>query len=249
VATAVHEPIVLLSMLAAVTSRIELVTAIVIAPQRQTVLLAKQCAELDLLSKGRLRLGVGVGRNWIEYEALDQDFSTRGVRIEEQVEVMRLLWRDELVSFDGRWHHLDRVGINPRSVRPTIPIWMGTYFGSVSERVLQRVARLADGWIPQFTPEVLGPVLGRLRRYAAEAGRDPATLGIECVCKAAPHDEPRTWAATAEQFAALGATHLKVVPLLGDDATPHEHLDLMVRWHEAVAPAIGRRAQHHEEQT
>jgi probable F420-dependent oxidoreductase len=236
--TAVHEPIVLLSMIGAVTSRVELVTAIVIAPQRQTVLLAKQAAQLDLLTGGRLRLGIGVGRNWIEYEALNEDFRTRGRRIEEQVAVMRRLWADELVTFEGEWHHLDRVGINPRPARPTIPIWMGSYFGGVSERVLQRVGRIADGWMPQFPPGELAPVLDRVRGYAAEAGRDPAGLGIECIIKATADDHPDQWVELAGQYRELGATHLRVLPALLPDATPHDQLDVMLRWYDAVAPSL-----------
>ena len=162
-----HEPLVLLTFLGAVTSRLELATSIVISTQRQTVLLAKQAAELDLLSGGRLRLGVGVGRNWMEYEALDQDFTNRGRRIEEQVAVMRQLWTQELVTFDGNWHHLDRMGINPLPVQRPIPIWMGSFVGSLVEKVLERTGRLADGWMPQFPPgDQLAGAIDRLRGYA-----------------------------------------------------------------------------------
>jgi probable F420-dependent oxidoreductase len=236
--TPVHEPVVLLSMIAAVTERIELVTSIVIAPQRQTVLLAKQAAQLDLFSGGRLRLGLGVGRNWIEYEALNEDFGTRGKRLEEQVEVMRRLWADELVTFEGRWHHLDRVGLNPRPARPSIPIWMGSYVGSISERVLERVGRMADGWMPQYPPDDLAPALDRVREHAVAAGRDPATLGVECVIRASPGDSPDRWVDLAGRYAELGATHLKVWPAPAPDAEPAEHLDVMLRWYDAVAPAV-----------
>lgn len=237
--TGVHEPIVMLSFIGAVTSRLELVTSVLLLPQRQTTLVAKQAAELDLLSEGRLRLGVGVGRNWMEYEALDEDFTNRGKRIEEQIEVLRRYWTDELVTFDGSWHHLDRVGINPMPVQRPIPIWMGSFFGFVNERVIERIGRMADGWMPQFPPDKLAPVLERVHGYARDAGRDPANLGIECGIRANAGDDPQQWIDLAVAYRDLGATHLKVLTYSGDLTTPQQHLDLMLRWHEAVAPALG----------
>ena len=180
----IHEPLTLLSFIAAATPRLGLVTSVLLLPQRQTVLVAKQAAALDVLSGGRLRLGVGVGRNWMEYEALNEQFTNRGKRIEEQVEVLRRLWTEELVTFDGAWHHLDRVGINPLPRQRPIPIWMGSFFGNLVESVLERVGRLADGWMPQFPPDDdLAAALDRLRGYAVAAGRDPDQLGIECVMR------------------------------------------------------------------
>jgi probable F420-dependent oxidoreductase len=173
-----HEILVLFSHLAAVTETLELVTSVLILPQRQTAVVAKQVSTIDLLSGGRLRLAVGVGWNWAEYGALGTDFATREERLEEQIEVMRLLWTQPLVTFSGRFHEMDRVGINPLPTRP-IPIWMGT---GASPRALRRVARSADGWMPLLLPG-LDPVgivdgVARLRRIAEEEGRDPATLPI-----------------------------------------------------------------------
>ena len=208
-----HEPFVLFGFLGAVTSRIELVTGILILPQRQTALVAKQAAELDLLTGGRLRLGVGVGRNWMEYEALNEDFSNRGARIEEQVEVLRRLWTEELVTFDGDWHHLDRMGLNPMPVRRPIPIWMGSYRGRVVDKVIRRIARLADGWFPQLPPGRRadrggGPVArlrGRGRPGPSHHRHRSAATSLR------RDDDAQRWIDEADAFRALGATHLRLV--------------------------------------
>jgi probable F420-dependent oxidoreductase len=233
----IHEPLTLLSFIAACTPRLGVVTSVLLLPQRQTVLVAKQAAALDVLSGGRLRLGVGVGRNWMEYEALNEQFTNRGKRIEEQVEVLRRLWTDELVTFDGAWHHLDRVGINPLPVQRPIPIWMGSFFGNLVESVLERVGRLADGWMPQFPPdEHLAAALDRLRAYAVAAGRDPDQLGIECVVRIRGDDDPQRWHDEAAAYRALGATHLKVATS-GRFESLDDLRDCVVRWHEVASSA------------
>jgi probable F420-dependent oxidoreductase len=137
---AFHEPFVLFGFLAGVTRSIELVTGVVILPQRQTALVAKQAAEVDVLSGGRLRLGIGVGWNPVEFEALGEHIENRGKRVEEQLEVMRLLWTRELVTYQGQWHRVPDAGIRPLPVQQPIPVWMG----GEAEAVLRRAARLAD---------------------------------------------------------------------------------------------------------
>jgi probable F420-dependent oxidoreductase len=170
-----HEPFVLYGYLAAI-SRLELVTGIVILPQRQTVLVAKQAAEVDLLSQGRFRLGVGLGWNAVEYEALGKDFSNRGQRIVEQVKLMRRLWTEESVTFEGQFETVTGAGLAPLPVQRPIPIW----FGAMSIPALRRAGQLADGWFPQVVPgPQLDGALAVVKGAALDAGRDPATIGME----------------------------------------------------------------------
>jgi len=173
--TTFHEPMVVFGYLAALTS-LELVTGIIILPQRQTALVAKQAAEVDLLTRGKFRLGVGLGWNAVEYEALGKDFSNRGRRIEEQVTLMRRLWTEESVTFEGDYERVTAAGLAPLPVQRPIPVW----FGAQSPRAYRRVGRLADGWFPQVPP---GPALDEARATVAEAatqaGRDASALGME----------------------------------------------------------------------
>ncbi len=145
-----HEPFVLFSYLAGLTQTLELVSAVIILPQRQTALVAKQAACLDVLSKGRLRLGIGTGWNAVEYEALGEDFHDRGRRSEEQIDLMRRLWAEETISYDGRWHHVTDAGLNPLPPKRAIPVWLG----GMAPQVIERVGRLADGWFPFLNPEL-----------------------------------------------------------------------------------------------
>ncbi len=226
--TPFHEPFVLFGYLAAVTQRLELCTGILILPQRQTALVAKQAAAVDVLSGGRMRLGVGIGWNFVEYEALGENFRNRGRRIEEQVEVLRRLWTQELVDFDGRWHHLHRAGINPLPIQRPIPIWMG----GVVDAVLRRLARIADGWFPQFQP---GPqaqeAVERLRGYIREAGRSPDDVGIEG--RISLFNTPEAdWGNALEGWRALGATHVSFNTMNAGLASPQAHIDAIRRLKE-----------------
>ena len=204
-----HELFVLFGYLAAVAPGLELVAGVLVLPQRQTALVAKQAAEVDLLTGGRLRLGVGLGWNYVEFEALGEDFRNRGRRSEEQVEVLRRLWTEPVVEFDGRWHRIPAAGINPLPVQRPIPIWIG---GS-AEVAIKRAARLADGFFPQRPLEGGWPAtMERFRAWAEEAGRDPASIGVEQridVSSGTPDD----WRASVEEWRALGATHVSVVTM------------------------------------
>ncbi len=226
-----HEPFVLFGYLAAVTGKIELTTGIVILPQRQTVLVAKQAAEVDVLSNGRLRLGVGIGWNPVEYEALSENFNDRGKRSEEQIEVLRLLWTKELVTFKGRWHTITDAGIKPLPVQRPIPIW----FGGNAERVLKRVGLLGDGWFPLAEPgEKVRAMIEKVKGYAKEAGRDPTTIGIEGRVSVAGGD-PDKWRAAVSAWKALGATHLSVNTMKAGLSGAAGHVDAIRRFRAAIA--------------
>ena len=220
---AFHEPFALFAFCAAVTRRIELATGVLILPQRQTTLVAKQAAEVDVLSGGRLRLGVGVGWNPVEFEALGENIHDRGKRVEEQLEVMRLLWTRELVTYEGRWHRVPDAGIKPLPVQRPIPVWMG----GESEAVLRRAARLADGWITlqTFRP---GPasqqIIDRLHGLVREAGRDPAAFGIEGRVALAKLPAAE-WATELAAWRAMrGITHLCVNTMGLGLPGPEEHV-------------------------
>ncbi len=228
-----HEPFVLYGYLAAVTQRIELVTAVIILGQRQTALVAKQAAEVDVLSGGRLRLGVGIGWNTVEYEALGENFHNRGKRCEEQVAVLRALWMQEVVDFQGRWHHIRHAGINPLPIQRPIPLWLGGGGTSV-EPVIERVGRLADGWFPQCAPDAVGrAAIERMRGYARAAGRDPVTIGIEGRISMA-NSTPDVWAQQAEDWSALGSTHLSVNTMRAGLQTPAAHIAAIEKFYATV---------------
>jgi len=221
----------LFSFMAAVTQKIGFITGIIILPQRQTALVAKQAATLDVLSGGRLRLGVGLGWNEVEYTALNQDFHTRGRRIEEQVTLLRQLWTQPLVNFTGRWHTIPDAGINPLPVQRPIPIW----FGGHADAVLRRVARMGDGWLPNYrTAADAKPALEQLDRYLAEARRTSAGIGLE---PRLPYGDgnPDTWATLICDWQAAGATHLTLNTMGRGFATPDAHMSAI----RTFATAIG----------
>ncbi len=224
------EPFVLFSFMAGVTQRIGFTTSIIILPQRQTVLAAKQAATLDVLSGGRLRLGIGLGWNEVEYQALGTDFHTRGARIGEQVALMRQLWTQPLVNFQGRWHTLPDAGVNPLPVQRPIPIW----FGGHDERVLRRTAYLGDGWMPNYrTPADALPALETLRRLRAEAGREQIPFGVEARIPFGDGD-PEAWRKLIEGWQAAGATHLSVNTMGRGFTTPAAHLEAIRKFAEAA---------------
>ncbi|MFN8559617.1 MAG: LLM class F420-dependent oxidoreductase [Dehalococcoidia bacterium] len=231
-----HEVFVLLGYVAAITTRMELATGIVILPQRQTALVAKQAAEVDVLSGGRMRLGVGVGWNHVEYEGLGQNFRDRGRRLDEQVELLRRLWTEPVVDFEGLYHTVPRAGINPLPVQRPIPIWMG----GMSDPVIRRVATYADGWYPRMRPagDAAKRLMEKLRVWAHEAGRDISQIGIEGRVKIGEGD-PADWRRAYAEWQAIGCTHITVETRAGRTVAPDpaRAIDL-VRRAKAELPAV-----------
>ena len=227
-----HEPFVLFGYLAGITEKIELVTSVLILGQRQTALVANQAAEVDVLTGGRLRLGIGTGWNEVEYEALGEDFHNRGRRSVEQIELMRALWTQEVVTFQGRYHQVTYAGINPLPVQRPIPIWLG----GDADRVVRRVGRIADGWFPQFEPDAAGQErIGQMREYANQAGRDPLSIGIEAFINLENRVTPDDGQKASEAWAKVGATHLSVITMNAGLKGPTEHIDAIRRFKEAVS--------------
>jgi probable F420-dependent oxidoreductase len=225
-----HEILVLYGYLAAVAPSLELVTGVVITPQRQTALLAKQAAEIDVLTGGRFRLGLGIGWNPVEYEALGEDFHNRGRRFEEQIELLRRLWTKPVLDFDGRWHTVTAAGLNPLPVQRPIPIWIG---GS-AERALRRTARLADGYFPQRPLDGdWHATMGRMREWVEEAGRDWGSFGIEQRINVAA-GTPDDWRRAADEWRELGATHMSLVTTGGGLEGAGSHIERLREAREAL---------------
>jgi probable F420-dependent oxidoreductase len=230
VTTTFHEPLVLFGFLAAVTD-LELVTGIIILPQRQTALVAKQAAEVDLLTQGRFRLGIGVGWNAVEYEALGKDFTDRGRRQEEQVALLRLLWTEGSVTFGGTWEQVTGAGLAPLPVQRPIPVW----FGGSSAPAYRRIGRMADGWFPQVTPgEALDAALAQIGAAAADAGRDPAGIGMEgrVTWGSGGADEV---AHRMDKWRVAGASHVTLNTMGAGLASVDGHIDALAR----VAGVLG----------
>jgi probable F420-dependent oxidoreductase len=221
---------VLFGFMAAATRSIGLVTGILILPQRQTALVAKQAATLDLLSGGRLRLGVAVGWNPVEFVGLGQDFHVRGRRIEAQVELLRQLWTEPLVKHRDEWHDVPDAGLNPLPVQRPIPIW----FGGHADAVLRRIARMGDGWLPNYaSAEDAAPHLSKLDGYLAEAGRTRADLGIEPRLSYGDGD-PAVWRPILDGWASAGATHMTLNTMGCGFDTAKQHVGAIRRFAEHV---------------
>ncbi|MFN8533924.1 MAG: LLM class F420-dependent oxidoreductase [Dehalococcoidia bacterium] len=226
-----HEPMVLFGYLAAVTRTIELVTGVLVLPQRQTALAAKQIAEVDVLSGGRLRLGVGIGWNSVEYEALGMDFGDRGRRFDEQLSLLEALLTTPNVRFEGRWHRVTDAGINPLPPRRQIPLW----FGGRSEAALRRAARLGDGWFPLAPTVQASEVVDQFRQFVADAGRDPTSVGIEASVHYQGGED--AWVRRASAWREAGATHLSVNTMRSGLRDPRAHIDAIRRFKEVAGPA------------
>ncbi|MCF6388146.1 LLM class F420-dependent oxidoreductase [Mycobacterium sp. MBM] len=227
--TTFHEPLVMFGYLAAVTTTVELVTGVIILPQRQTALVAKQAAEVDLLSGGRIRLGIGIGWNAVEYEALGQDFGNRGKRSEEQITLMRRLWTERSVTFAGRHHRITGAGLAPLPVQRPIPVWIGT----ASDAGYRRAGRIADGWFPMMAP---GPGLDHARTVLGEAataaGRDPSAIGMEGRVSWRGDDDAALRA--VEDWARAGASHLSINTMGAGLRSVDQHLDVLARLSAAL---------------
>ncbi|MBV9545996.1 MAG: LLM class F420-dependent oxidoreductase [Chloroflexi bacterium] len=226
-----HEPFVLFGYLAAVAPGLELVTAVIILPQRQAVLTAKQAAEVDVLTGGKLRLGVGIGWNDVEYEGLGMQFSNRGRRFEEQIQLMRRLWTEPVLSFEGRYHRVTAAGINPLPVQRPIPIWIG----ASAEAAIKRAAETADGFFPQRPLEGGWPAtMERIHGWLEDAGRNAKDFGIEQRINTSAGN-PDDWRNVADEWRGFGATHLSINTMNAGLRGPDAHVARLREAREALA--------------
>ncbi len=221
-----HEPMTLLAWLAGFTSRIELVPSVIVLPARQTVLFAKQATEIDLLSGGRLRLGIGVGGHRREYGSLGQEFTTRGRRCTEQMQLLKRLWTEPQVTFEGEFDRVSKNGIDPLPVQRPIPMWIGGA-SEPAGPVLDRIARHSDGWFALCAPEKFAEIRAQIDVVAREAGRDPSEIGSESGV-GVPGRTEEEWLGIVEARRANGVTHL-CMRTLGGDLDAKGHLELLAR--------------------
>lgn len=229
-----HEVMVMFGYIAALTSRIELVTGILVAPQRSTALVAKQAAEVDVLSGGRLRLGVGVGVKPEEFEACGFAFSDRGKRIDEQIDLMRQLWQHDIIDYEGAFHRVERGGINPLPVQRPIPVWIG----GISRAAIRRTAEIGDGWLPNFQADDFGrKAIEAMWEKAEACGRDPKSIGIEASVTIIDRD-PGQLAEEIETWRDMGATHISVSTL------PERWIEEEGRWNKSDVPPLGDPQKH-----
>jgi len=219
-----HEPLTMMALIAGVTEKIELVPSVIMLPARQTVLVAKQAATLDVLSGGRLRLGIGVGRNEAEYAALGAEFHNRGARCDEQLALLRLLWTQETVDFAGRFDQVHGAGLNPLPVQRPIPIWIGAS-AVPAANIRRRIGQLADGWFVLCSPEEFPAVRDDIRREAETAGRDPAAIGMEAgVAVVGPREQE--WQSRVAGWREAGLSHL-CLRTLGGGLAADQHINRM----------------------
>ena len=237
-----HEPFVLFAWLAAHTTRVRFMTSVMVLPLRQTALAARQAAEVDFLSGGRLMLGVGTGWNEPEFEAMGSDWASRGARLDEQVALMRELWSKPIVNFEGRYHHVRHMGITP-TPRRTIPIWMG----GMANVVLDRIGRIGDGWNvlrSQYTGRVseadadadFHRRLARIHAAARKAGRDPAAIGIGTAIDVVEGPLEQQ-VAEARRWRELGATFTAIRTTAAGFTSLDQHLDAIRAFHEGASTA------------
>ena len=227
---AFHEPFTTFAFIAAVTKKLDMITTVMILPQRQTVLVAKQAAELAILSNNRFKLGIGVGWNTVEYTGLNENFKNRGKRQEEQVELMRLLWESEVLEYKGDYHHIDKASINPRPSK-SVPIW----FGGGAPQLIERCADLGDGWIPLMGPnEAARKTLAAIKEKRKSKGLDWDNFGVQAQAQYAGGDAER-WNKHAEKWRNLGASHLAIATHNAEPTNVDGHLGRIKEYLNAVA--------------
>jgi len=225
-----HEPLTLFSFLAGVTSSLEFATGILVLPQRSAQLVAKQAAELDFLSGGRVRLGVAAGWNRPEFDDLGADFTRRGRMLDEQIDLLRLLWTERRVEFEGEWHRLQGSGLNPMPLQRPIPIWIGGH----AEPALRRAGLRGDGWMPNYRQAgEAEESIGIIRQTAEAAGRDPESIGIEARIVYGP-GEKHEWMKQIASWKAVGATHITLNTMWSGLEQDDDHLEAMAKFADAI---------------